>query len=118
MLNQHEAWGFPSGKQRNVSLEGKAASLSQYSKRDLYAKQKKRKIRNRGGSAPEVGLYMRMVLPFTVRRYRQSQEGEVPSNCAVINTQKRNTPVSETARLVRKRTLMAQPTVISDITAG
>lgn len=41
MLNRHEAWGFPSGKQRNVSLEGKAASLSQYSKRDLYAKQKK-----------------------------------------------------------------------------
>lgn len=48
----------------------------------------------------------------------QSQEGDVPLNCTVINTQKRNTPISETARLVRKRTLMAQPTVISDITAG
>lgn len=113
MLNQHEAWGFPSGKQRNENLEGKTASLSQYSKRDLYAKQKKKKGQKpkrfcpRSRSLPEDGVAFHSA-------QIQSQEKEVLS----LIPQKRNIPVSETARLVRKRNLKAQPTVISDITAG
>lgn len=81
MLNQHEAWGFPSGKQRNENLEGKTASLSQYNKRDLYAKQKKKKKKKgqkpkrfcpRSRSLPEDGVAFHSA-------QIQSQEKEVLS---------------------------------------
>lgn len=78
MLNQHEAWGFPSGKQRNENLEGKIASLSQYSKRDVYAKQKKRKVRNRSGSASRSRSLLEDGVAFHSAQI-QSQEKEVLS---------------------------------------